>query len=554
MTIALIIIGILLILLAGLIVFIVLKGKKKKIINKRLELIREKLDKDSINRHNAEITRVEKIVRVNPKYQEEFDEMLKQHIIIEKKTKWIDDQIKNIYLNAKSMGKKDLDFKIQFLDNKVSKLVVKREKIKSMIKSLTYQDNFLKNEFNQYAIILREIIASYRNRRLLLQSISPKIDDFLKDIHDVSTKITIKINQADNVGATKLFSKYSFMVNKLAHIIDEGPAIQTYIMTTIPRHSKELFELYQKKKKALGELSHINFKPSINKMALDFRNVRDLFQKLDIEGAKKKLVKIIHSIKFLERLINFEIRSRAFVYKNYKGIITETKHNLRDYVSLRKEIKLMSKSGKKLSVDFINAYEKMVQDAEELDKKSVIYKENMKRLDIPNSAKLISTKTIINANKTLINSLNEMYSQIYLSNIEKSIAVNKYKRLEAALNSIVANSKTNNIKRTIEELKEHKRIMDRMQKISRKLSRETIGKETMKELSSIEILVADYYKALAGKIELAIMINNLFIEYAHERALNNSLNASFNIAEKEYLQGNYAASLNQILSTLEREK
>ncbi len=547
----LIILGASLLLVLILIVFLVLKDRKKNVLKRKLDNINKMLDKNCATRNNAEIIRIEKIVNANPKYKKQFKEMVKLHIDLDKKTKKIDDEIQELFLNSKSMSKRKIDEKVINLETKTQKLIKKRNKIIKMIEALTYQDEFLKSEFSYYAIILREIISYYKNRHLLLQSVAPQIDELLKDINDVSTRINIKINEADSATATKLFGEYSELIKKLAYIVDEGPAIHTYITTTIPTQTKNLIELYKNKKSVIAKPSHSNFHALFNDIAINFKEARKSFKKLDIELTKKRLLKIIHYIKHLERLINFEIWSIAFVNKNYNGIITETKTNLKNYVVLKDKVQGMSQSGKKLSVDLINAYEKMVDDAKELDRKSINFRNDIQDKNIPNSTKLQSTRSVVDANRVLIDSLNEMNSQIYLMNIEKSIAINKYKRLESALNSIVANSKTQNIKMSIDELKEHKRITKLMHDISIKISAETIGKDVMKELSSIEKIVADYYKILSGKIELAIMINNLFNEYAPERVLSDSLNASFNIAEKEYLEGNYAASLNRLLRALE---
>ncbi|RTZ68955.1 MAG: hypothetical protein DSZ21_00790 [Tenericutes bacterium] len=534
-----------------LIAFLVLKDRKKNVLKRKLDNINKMLDKNCATRNNAEIIRIEKIVNANPKYEKQFKEMVKLHIDLDKKTKKIDDEIQELFLNSKSMSKRNIDERVVNLETKTQKLIKKRNKIIKMIETLTYQDEFLKSEFSYYAIIHREIISYYKNRHLLLQSVAPQIDELLKDINDVSTRINIKINEADSATATKLFGEYSELIKKLAYIVDEGPAIHTYITTTIPTQTKNLIELYKNKKSVIAKPSHSNFHALFNDIAINFKEARKSFKKLDIELTKKRLLKIIHYIKHLERLINFEIWSIAFVNKNYNGITTETKTNLKNYVVLKDKVQGMSQSGKKLSVDLINAYEKMVDDAKELDRKSINFRNDIQDKNVPNLTKLQSTRSVVDANRVLIDSLNEMNSQIYLMNIEKSIAINKYKRLESALNSIVANSKTQNIKMSIDELKEHKRITKLMQDISIKISAETIGKDVMKELSSIEKIVADYYKVLSGKIELAIMINNLFNEYAPERVLSDSLNASFNIAEKEYLEGNYAASLNRLLRALE---
>ncbi|MCK5866995.1 MAG: hypothetical protein KAG14_01210, partial [Mycoplasmataceae bacterium] len=338
-------------------------------------------------------------------------------------------------------------------------------------------------------------------------------------------------------------------------IISEAPTIDVYINKTIKKVIGKISTLYVKKKEELNApMGHIDFKEAIIKISEVYKNAKDKYHNLEFNSCKKDIISILKSAKTLERLINYEIKSRNFFIKNHPIIKSEILKTIKNYESIKKNIRAIVERGEIIPKSLTSP----INNAEKIKNnilKSIKYLKDVSKVNkIPYSSKLSRLKSLCNKTNELIKTLNDTIKSLWEQNFESANVMNKYKKSDAAINELLANI---NLKTIILKPKKEsllKTMETQLNNIALKISSANIDDDMRTAVNIVEENTIKLYTSIMGDIIIADMTSNLIKDVAPQRALDASLNFSLNKAEREYIDGRYSESLNIIISELERKK
>ena len=534
--------------------FIVRNFKKTKGRELQANKIGTQIKAERLSKADTIISRVKTISDQNTEYREKFLKLEKLYIKMEQSIKETKEEFIALSANKKQ-PKKVWKESLERLQTKISMIDKIENQFNNLTIEITQQETFLWQEFTFYSKNLREVIAIYDQKRLSLSKINDNIVTLSNKIKQKSIRFKDEMNKGLTKEASFTLRKYSNLVYKFAHIVSEAPSIQTYLYSTIPFIMKNLMEMYKTKKEEIkAPLSHLNFSNSVKNISKIFQDSKSQFKSLEFNKVKENIKTILKTVRSIETMINYEIISRNFFIENYQQIIRKCKFTLTQYVSIRKQIKEIVAKGHKISPDLNQLILDSQNAAKELDNKAMEFADMVSNKDIAYSSKVSRMKIISFSLINMLDKLNEIIQSIWTYNVENSILKNKLRKCESAINEILANLKLQNVKLTDIEKDEHKHISNKMNSLSDIIENDIINRDAMNEANDLVRQTTSFYNSINGKIQIAEMVNNLIQELAPKRALDAKLNITLNNAEKAYLEGDYAKSLNTIIEEMEGDK
>ncbi len=527
--------------------------KNKTLKEKELEKLSNTIKLERLKKIDAIISRVGVVVKGNKNYDSIFIDLKNKYDDIEVLVKKLSVEFENITIDAPKIKKK------LFLENvkNIESMIEEVDKLESEFFSsssvITQQDAFLSKEHVFFSSHLRKGIAVYRLKKIVLSKLSTKIDELLNEIKSEGKKYSMYSEMAKNNEASSHLKKYSEKVTQFVKIISEAPNIETYIYTTIPRVITNLTNIYKVKRAELSvSMINIKFKESLLTISRVYEKLKNEYLDLDFENAKINIIKILRSVKNLESTINFEIVSKNYFIDNFQIVISESSRNIRFYKSLKKQVGDLIAKGEVVPASLRNLVKETGEIAIYINNETIKLRNIVEDKNVPYSSKLNIMKLLLNKLNIFVSKNNEIINLIWSMNMETSMIKNKFKKSETALNEILANMKTHNVKLVKNQEQEYEYLYEIVNSVAEKIKNQAYDKELKNKVEELMKLTSKFYTAVNGNIQIAEIASNLIKEFAPLRATDTRLNIVLNNSERTYLEGKYAHSLNIIIRELER--
>ena len=519
---------------------------------KEIEHLKVILNTKRLMKIETTVSRINIINKEKQNVKKIFKKLMELHAelsVLIKKTKKRISAIENLVLKMKREKYKAL---ILIIKEDINKIKILEDSFFTLSKKVTQKEEFLRNEMSYYKKNLREVIKVYREKRILLNRIASNIDSLNNKIKNNDYEFEKALNRGETKNAYIILKTYSRNVMLFLSIIDKGPSLQTYLYTIIPNIIQELVEQFKTKKSESGSsISHLNFKKTIQDIAVIFREAKDEFMNLNINQVGKLIKKILKSIKITEKNINYEIQSRNYFIKNYLQALKETRIVLKDYVDLKKNIRGLISKGFQVSDDLSELTYKIEEREKTLDGYAVKFRSLIKNVDVPFSSKIARLKILLQKVNELKIMINAAIETIWTLNMNHLIVKNKFRKAESALNEIIANTKKYKIRIIGDEEESFEEILKTIVNLASYISNDNINEWVSNKVDQLVKKVASYYEAVGGKIQMIEIIQNMIKELSKERAINEKLNYELIRSERQYLDGQYTGSLNTIVLFLE---
>ena len=537
----------------GIFIYVKIRIKMKR--DFKLNKIKEKINIEMISKADKIITRISLISKKTPRYKGLYEKLKRKFGSIDSLSKKINADFNDLIAKKYSMNSKDFKNVINSLGVSIKTMSELEFNFKKLTETVTQQEKLLSSEFLYYSSHLREAIEIYRTKRITIDSISSKVDELASRIKNKGRAFNQYIASAENSLASKILGEYIALVIDFSTVISEAPTINVYINETITKVISNIATLYVKKKEELNApMGHIDFKEAIKKISEVYQKAKYEYHNLDFTSCKKNIISILKSTKTLERLINYEIKSRNFFVTNYSLIQEEIVKSIKNYEAIKSNIRSIVERGEVVHETIIfpiNNAEKIKVDL----LNSIKYlREVSKTNSIPFSAKMSKVKLLANKTNEFIETLNIAIKGIWEQNIEVANVKNKYIKSNAAINELLANINSKSLILKPKKAELLKTIEKRINDIALKINSNAIDDELRSTVEVVMDNTTKLYSSAMGDIMIADITSNLINDLAPERALDNSLNFSLNKAERQYIDGKYSESLNIIISELERKK
>lgn len=520
--------------------------------NKVIEYLEEELNLGRLQQADVTITKVEAIAVNNKEYKNVFASLEEQYEKLDSTLMKAEGRIKELKEGKfKKAEFNNLKTNILSLLEAANKFNKNFNNISSQI---TQQDDFLSAEKAYLSKNLRIVIEVYQQKRIILDSISQKIDALSNNIKNISKEFDALLSNAENRAASLKLNDYSKEIHAFAQIISEAPKIDSYLKNIIPVSIKELNSKYQKvKEKIHFSIPELKFKDQIMHLSSLFNIALDSYNNLKMNVAKKNVKEIMTTINAINAKLDTEDAAFDFIKKNESEVIAMTKKNVATFNAADAKIKSIISRGRQITPQLNSAFKILSEKQEALKEDFIAYKELMKDKDSAFSKKLQKMKSIINKNKGCMNLINEVIKHIWSLDIEASMIKNKYSKFESAINEILSNTKQMKMKLNPELKDEYQYISEKMSRITRKLDNDFITEDLKQEVEDLSKKVSSFYSIVNGNLQISEIFNNLMQEFGSIRRIDPKMNSAFLHAEHEFLDGNYSNALNLLISSIEKK-
>ena len=453
--------------------------------------------------------------------------------------------------NAKKLNPALFHQKYESFESKILKIREIEKQFFDASLQVTQQDEYIRNEFAFYQAHLRRIYEEYEKSKILLVKIAGEITSFKTRIKELEKEFEKVMQAADTVEADKILRLYGAKVKRFALIVSEGPAINSYLYEQIPNGVARMKKLYEAAKAGKEDyIEFIDFKNPLKKVSNKYNDAHRVFKKFDIEKAKKDITEILKIFRGLENKVNMEIKSRNIFIKKNDSVIQLIKKSLMRYSSIKKELNDMVSKGKALSHSTIEQFNNVKRHAKELDEITIKYLESLKTNKDSFLQKVEGMDFLVRKAKNLTILLNDLMKMIWSMNIEEIRAKNTFKRSESALHEVVANIKKYKVFLKQNEQEELNKLVQMKTNLSDLILSGNINKELINKINIFSTKTTTFYTLVMGNVQIAIHTVNMLKELAPERSQDHKLNVALQIAEREYLDGDYAQSLNNIINAI----
>lgn len=540
------------ILVAFLAIFIYSATTRKRMIG-MAETIKGTFNPDRIKALDKTLDRVYIIAKANPKYSKISRELNTIHDNYEtalNRGKRLCDELL-MEANAKKLNPALFHQKYESFESKILKIREIERQFFDASLQVTQQDEYIRNEFAFYQVYLRKIYEEYEKSKILLVKIAGEITAFKLRIKELEKEFEKVMQSADTVQADKILRLYGAKVKRFALIVSEGPAINSYLFDQIPHGVERMKKLYEDSKlKKEDYIDFIDFKNPLKKVSNKYNDAHKVFKKLDIEKAKKDIIEILKVFRGLENKVNMEIKSRNIFMKKNDPVIQLVKDSLIRYSSIKNQLNEMVSKGKTLSHNAIEQYNNVKRHAKELDLITIKYLESLKTSNDSFLQKIEGLDFLVRKTKNLTVLLNDLMKIVWTINIEEIRAKNTFKRSESALHEVVANIKKYKVFLKKNEQEELNNLVEIKTNLSDQILSGNINKELINKINAFSTKATTFYTLVMGNVQIAIHTVNMLKELAPERSHDHKLNVALQNAEREYLDGDYAQSLNNIINAV----
>lgn len=519
---------------------------KKKII----ESLESDLNIERLQQADATISRVDSIARNNNEYRSVFESLENQYQKLEDVLVRAEEQIK--ILKDKKMKKKEFNETRTMAMALLESASAYNKNFNTISSQVTQQDDFLSMEATYLSANLRKAIHVFIQKRIVLDSIAPKIENHSNRIKKIGDEFKELLGNAENKLASLKLSEYSREIQQFTKVVSEAPKIDTYLKTMIPNSIKKLTNKYKETKELLNSnMSNIKFKDSIVSLSSDFNIAIDSFNNLKMDVAKTKIKRMLTILSSLDDQISYERSSYDFVNAHYEETVVAFKKVKSSFNSVSQKIDKIIGAGKVIPNNLNTSFELLKEKTDNL----VVAFEEMKTAvnnkEILYSQKISKMKFVIQKSNATLEILNEVIEMVWNVNVEISVTKNKYSKFESAINEILSNTKRLKMKLNPELKGEYAHISSKMSMIAKRLEENNVSDELKHEVEQLSKEISSFYSVVNGNLQICEIFNNLIGEFGPRRRIDQKLNIVFSNAEKEYLDGNYSSALDMVISGLE---
>ena len=529
--------------------------RKKLVAKKRkgtISKLRSQINMSVIERMASTLTRVNMIAENNKKFYSISKRLSIQFDELELKLKATVMLVNNLAIKSKVMPSNE------FNEHK-TKIELSIESVNSKVKqfnidahSIIQQDDFMRSELTFLQSHLREVIEVYKTKRISLRNLSDEIDTLIKEIKLLEKNFEDSLDKGDSNSMSDDLAELSKKIILFARVINEGPAIQSYLLVTIPSKTTKLLKMYKEKKKELNtNFNNIDFHNSFDAIRNKYLSAKNYFKNLSIDKAELKVREILKSLKVLEKMINNEIESRNLFFENFNGTISQIQSSLRSYVVLKKKYDLINKKvvTPELQDDLIT----LKNNANNLNASAITFKKLATNNDISFSSKISRMKIILGESVSFITKMNAVENSIWNLNSKDILLENKFLRTMEALESLIAEVKKKRIKLKEKHSNLLKSINDEAYDVRKIIEKGSVNTEDQKQINELIKRISDFYIVVSGNIQMATLASDLIKRLSRDRSSNESLGFALTTAENEYLSGRYDSALNAIIAWMEME-
>lgn len=527
--------------------YIIKRNRRIKILNN----LKAKIKEEILVKADRVIIQIKKIVEKNQSYFHLLKKLTNLYDDIESAISRVNKKID--FLKIKHGSFSLTKFSLHVKKVKISLLEIDKlsQQFSELCHEFTEKDEFVRSEMVFLKNCLRDIIHHYRQNRVLLNEIASKIDELLNDLHDIEIDFDKSLNIGEIKGASAFLDLYERKVYKIALIVNEGPVINTHIFHNIPNRAREIIDNFNIKKKATpNQFSHIKIDDELNKLQKMHRQARTQFELLDFDLAKVSIRKCHEIISTINKNINLEITASNFFTQNYNNVILEISQSLQRFVALRKKFRIILDHGYEGSSELSDYFEKLKLLSHVIDEHAINLKKIRNDISTPFLAKLSQLKVIMNLLVNFVEKENLVEKMIWRYNVESIIFKNKFQKIEAAINEIIINMRSQNIIVSNENNNNLKLIIKQIDNMAQSIYNNELSIEIKQKIDGLIEKVTHLYSAIGGDLQIAEMAKNMINELTKKRSTDERLGYVLNMAEKDYMIGKYTEALNNIITFL----
>lgn len=527
----------------------IFKNKKRR---QTILKLSKNLKADKVKRCDIVLSRIRKIADSNNKFLSLYERLSLKWDKISDNVQILNNHISKLLLSFKKLNKNEFKKEINEISSKINLLNEIELSFDNEALKVTRQDEFTRSEKSFYDKNLRIAINVYKDKRILLDKISPKIDKLINEISEINKEFEVILSKANAIEINQKLLQYSKKVIQFCDVVNKGPSLQNYIYNKIPKMIEELYNFYRTKKNELKiSLKHINFANSIEKISVIHFSSRKYFLDLKLDKAEQETKNIIKSTKIIEKFINSEIKSRNSFVKNYDILLDEIKLSLTEFVKIKSKIKSINLKKLNVSYDFKKNFQEFLELSKVIDNEGLEIKSLINMNSIPFSSKLSRMKLFSQKLNEFIDYINKINKYIFELDINGAMLKNKFSRATSAFNDLSAKIKEKNIRLSKKEIDSIEKIYEQISLSNSKILNNNITNEDVEYIKNTINNIILTYKLIGGTVQIVEIINSLINNLSIDRAINKDLNYQIGIAEREYLEGKYASSLNAIIQYLE---
>lgn len=395
--------------------FLVRKLYRRHHRDQIIKSLYEEVSMAKLDMYNAQVSKVGVMANTNHKYESIYERLkvlydkIEDYHGIANKVLYELNNGGSEHINKYKMSKKDFGFKISEIREEIDAIRSVEADFEIISNEVIYQDESLNSEFTHFRNNARKVTTIYQNKRLLLDKVSSKIDELISELKQLENNFNKHVSAGDMKVAGEVLRKYSKLVIKLAEVINEGPQIQMYLDEIIKKAIVAIVQNFNSRQTELaGSVNIINFNDSIKAIAQQFEYAKSEYSKLHINEAREGIRKILRSIKALENIINFEIRSKNVVTESFKAINTEVKIALERYVEIKKQFRILISKVSKIPLELNDAFLQLRSLAKNIDDKAMNFAQAIADKNLAFSSKLERSKTLVKLTVDFTVKLNEI--------------------------------------------------------------------------------------------------------------------------------------------------
>ena len=333
-------------------IFVIYKVFKSSKRRKMILKLSDEVNENRLKKCDIVLSRIRKISDANHKFIGLYKKLSLSWDKMSDQIKTLNKDISQLFLTYKKIKNNNFNIKLQEINEKIIILNSNETSFNNNALKVTRQDEFTRSEKSFYDKNLRIAIDIYKNKRILLNMISSKIDELINEISLIHKEFDHALAKANTIEINQKLIIYSKKVIKFCEIINTGPALQNYIYNKIPKIISDLYDFYSNKKNEFNiPLKHINFSNTIKKISSIHVNAKNYFINLSLDKAESETKLIMKSVKIIEKMINSELVARNHFVQNYDLLVKETESALIEFVNIKQKVKNIVNQKINLSID-----------------------------------------------------------------------------------------------------------------------------------------------------------------------------------------------------------
>ena len=516
------------------------KLENKKIIFNKFDVVEKQITR--LSNKNDSYKPLEKKVKYLLDKADEFSEdisndinKVKNNITTRNKSFDFD---KNIYLINKKFKELDL-------------LIVEFEKTHL---SFTKKDEILRLSLSTIKKLYKNVLDIYNHQKLNINEIISNVDLKIQNIEVIKNEFEDQMSLGNLASSQEKLKDLTTEVLKLARIISEAPGLQKFIINYIPDSAQKLAKDIENYKKNNEEIfNKISFKHQFENLAKYQNKSRHHYHNLEFKQAKNYVIECLKIYEGIKKTLKYEISYSKVFRKNYDLMINEKKKIIDEKDNQIKKFKNINNSNSKIPHEAIERFNKIKEKLNELDLKENFLNESVSDKTISHSSKIHRMKIFLIFLSKLTEEINAFKNLIWLIDNKNINIREKFKKIQILITDLIFDVKNEGIKIRVDYQNKLSEISDKISIISKQLTSNDISHNTEKKLSKIFEDALKIYSIVGGELQVSNVAKDLIKKLSTQRSLNENIDATIALSEKEYMDGNYYDSLNCLIRYMEEK-